>query len=101
MMRQTLPGMDYDGQNITELETVTRQFLDNLRAANILTDAHMVTEAAIMTCARSMSRSAVRGQSVALAAASKELREWVALLPTAPADADAFTQLMEELGATS
>ena len=79
------------------IEAATRGQLDRLEADGILTAAHDILRAAILGLAHSMDRSAAKGQSVGLAQASKELREWYMLIPQAPGPEDPFETFMKSM----
>jgi len=98
-----LPGFGYDRDELsreTPLEAAVNVRIEALQEAGTLTPAHVIEVEAIRAAARSMGKSAIKGQSVALAAASKELREWLVLLP-APVERDEFTEWMERLNGGS
>jgi hypothetical protein len=99
-MTATLPGLGF-GDFQTPIEIATEMHLDRLKNRGILTEDHTLIEAALMTLAHSMGRSAARGQSAGLALASKEMREWFLTLPTAPADDDEFTKLVRRMSGAS
>ena len=54
---------------------------------------------AILSLAATMGAAERKGTSVGLSHASKELREWFALLPTPPEPDDPFTALLRDLDA--
>jgi hypothetical protein len=98
-----LPGFGYDRDELareTPLESAVNDRIAQLMAAGLIGPAQVIEVEAIRAAARSMGKSAIKGQSVALAAASKELREWVALLPQA-VERDEFAEWMDRLNAGS
>lgn len=95
-MTRDTPLFDVDAGPPSEIEAVAIAQLDRLTAAGVLTDDHEILKASILALARSMGISARRGQSVALAHASKELREWYLLIPGTPDPDDPFSQVIRE-----
>lgn len=81
----------------TPVEAAAGRQLERLAAAGLLTDDHEIMVAAIMAVARTVGIASRKGAAVGLAQASKELREWFAMLPTPPAPEDEFTLLMRGL----
>lgn len=96
-MVDPLPGMGYHDQPATPLEAAAREQLDRLTAAGVLTPDHDILREAIIALTHSMGLSALKGQSVGLSQASKELREWYLLIPELPEGDDPFSELMHKL----
>ena len=96
-MSNELEGLDGFGGILSPIEAATLNHLERMRERGILTDDHRLVAEALRTLAHSMGRSALKGQSAGLALASKEMREWYLTLPTAPAEDDEFTKLVNRL----
>jgi len=99
-MNEPLPGMSYGDLPATAIEDAARRQLERLTELGVLTADHDILREAILALAHSMGISARKGQSVGLAQASKELRDWYLLIPALPTDDDdPFTQLMRRMTA--
>ena len=97
MSSTPLPGMGYLDQPPTSIEAAAREQIERLTELGILTEDHRILIEAIYALTHSMGISALKGQSVGLAQASKELREWYLLIPTPPEGDDPFTALVRRM----
>lgn len=79
------------------IENAARNQLDRLESLGIIGPNDEILVAAILALAHSMGISALKGQSVGLAQASKELREWYLLIPPIPGEDDPFLDLMRRM----
>lgn len=94
---EPLPGMGDHDQPATAIETAARAQLERLEGLGIIGADHDILKQSILALAHSMGISARKGQSVGLAQASKELREWYLLIPAVPDAADPFLELMSRM----
>lgn len=101
MTARDVPLFGADVEQDHAIEDAAAAQLQLLTDRGLLTADHAILRASILGLARSMDRSAHRGQSVALAHASKELREWYLLIPAATDPDDPFMQLLREASAAS
>lgn len=94
-----LPGMAPLDAGPTPLEQAARIQLQKLADDGLLNDNHAIAVQLVLDLARAIGVSATRGRASAMALASKELREALALLPAH--DTDEFSTLMAQLTASS
>lgn len=91
-----LPGLEPPEAGATRLERAAHEQIQHLRDAGLLTSDHAIAVQLVLDLSRAIGISARNGRASAMALAAKELREALALLPTATND-DAFDQLMRQL----
>lgn len=90
-----LPGMAPLETGPTALEQAARLQIQQLRDRNLLTADHAIAVQLVLDLSRAIGVSATRGRASAMALASKELREALALLPAG--GTDEFDELMKQL----
>lgn len=90
-----LPGMSDVAPALTGMERAARVMLGRLDAQNLLDDGHALTVQLILDLSAVIGRAALKGQAAGMALASRELREAIALLPTA--GNDAWEQMMRDM----
>lgn len=79
------------------MEAAVERQLADLEAANLLTARHSIIVALIRELAGVIGQGAGRGRASAVAMASKELREALAMLPDDPGPEDPLAKLDAEL----
>lgn len=95
----TLPGMEPLSPHASPLETAAHAQLAYLGEQNLLGPQHALTVALVRQAAQVCGAAAMAGRGSAFALASKELREAMALLPTAAGPQDPFEKLVEDMKA--
>jgi hypothetical protein len=95
-----LPGLEpptppAESTEPTRMELAAAKLLEQLRADGLLKAEHVLAEALILELCRAIGGSGAKGRASAVALASRELREALALLPKT--GADAYKELVDDV----
>ncbi|AYN56790.1 hypothetical protein PP340_gp01 [Arthrobacter phage Adaia] len=76
--------------------TAAKTYIKSLESQKLLKPDHILTVQAIYALAEAIGKAAAKGQASAMSFASKELREYMGLLPQ-PVSMDSFTEFMDKM----
>ena len=93
-MTPIFPGMEPPGTSGNGMAQAASDLIDLLREQQLLEAHHVLTVQLVRDLATAIGAAALKGQAAAMALASRELREAMALLPQPTNAGDALSQFM-------